>query len=72
MLSFRNLPHNLTRLASIFSRAHIAQRVNIVEQVMRNFRALVPRWLGCANLKIAVHRHRVTIDNLTPEAARKC
>ena len=65
-----DLAQNLPRLASIFSRANVGERIDAIQQVMRNFRALRRAGLGRADFKFAVHRNRVAVDDFTAKAAR--
>ena len=62
--------HNHPGLASILTRVHVSQRIHTIQKVMGNFRALRRRRLGGANVKFAVHRDRVAVDDFSPEAAR--
>ncbi len=71
MLALGDLLHNLARVPGIFPGADIDKRVCIVQQMMRDFRAFGWTWLGRADFKIAVHRHRVAIDDLALKAARQ-
>ena len=63
------LAQNPPRLASIFSGANVGERIHAIQQMMRNFRALRRTGLGCADVKFAVHRNRVAVDDFTAEAA---
>ena len=67
-LSLLNLAQNLPRLAGIFSRANVGERIDAIQQVMRNLRALRRTGLGRADFKFAVHRHRIAVDDFTAEA----
>src|SRR5258708_2630876 len=69
-LTQNDLAQNQPRLARIFSGANVGARIHAIQQVMRNFRALRRAGLGRANIKFAVHRNRVAVDNLTAEAPR--
>src|SRR6202142_1367141 len=43
VLAFGDLLHTLTRLPGVFSRAHIAQWIATIEQMMRRLREPAPR-----------------------------
>jgi hypothetical protein len=64
----RNLAKNLPRPASVFSSGNVGERIYAIDQVMPNFRALGGSGLGRSDLKLAVHRDGIAIDNLTAEA----
>ena len=64
------LAQNLPRLARIFSRANVGERIHAIQQMMRNFRALRRTRLGRADVKFAVHRNRVAVDDFSVEAPR--
>ena len=65
-----DLAQNLARLARILARADIGDRIDAIEQVMRNFRALRRTGLSRSDFKFAVHRDRVAVDDFTAEAPR--
>jgi hypothetical protein len=66
----RNFAKDLPRLASVFSSGNVGERIDAIDQVMRNFRALCGSGLGRSDLKLAVHRDGIAIDNFTAEAPR--
>ena len=66
-----NIADNLPRLPRIFARAHIRVGIDKVDKVMRHFRTFGSRGLGGSDLKLAVHRHRIAVDDLTGELPRK-
>ena len=49
------LVQNLPRLAGIFSRAYVGERIHAIEQVMRNLGSLCRAGLGRSDFKFAVH-----------------
>src|SRR6202142_4545807 len=71
MLTPGDFADNLPRLPRIFSRAYIAERIDIVDQVMRHFGAFGACRLGGSNLKPAVHGHRIAIDDFAGEMPRE-
>src|SRR6266851_1184274 len=61
------LAQNLSRLAGIFSCADVGERIDAIEQVMRNFRTLRRTGLSRADFKLAVHCNRVAVDDFSME-----
>jgi hypothetical protein len=64
------LLENLPRLACIFSRTDVGERIDAIEQMMGNFGALGRARLGRADFKFAVHRDRIAIYDFTAKAPR--
>ena len=62
-----DLLHNRASLAGIFARTDIAKRIDAVEEMMRDFGTLTPRWLRGTDIEVTVHRYRITVDDFSPE-----
>src|ERR1035437_5036639 len=67
-LALLDRAQDLPPQAGKLSGADIVERIDTIHQVMRNFRALRRAGLGRADFELAVHRHRIAVDDLTREA----
>src|ERR1039458_177246 len=71
-LSLLTFARDLSRLTGIFSGAAVGKRIDAIEQMMRNLRALRGTGLGRADFEFAVHRYRIAVDDFSRETPRDC
>src|SRR5579862_7667082 len=67
MLTLADLREHLSRLAGIFPGGHVVGGLDTIEKMVGSATSLLGGGLGRADVELAVHRHRIAVDDFAVE-----